>query len=103
MKIINIISKKIGYLFLCSYYALPQILFAQHATDSLKGYLFAYFEGSGEKAVQEPLRFACSHDALQWTALNENKPIVSSASISSTGGIRDPHILRGEIQAIIIW
>ena len=58
------------------------------------GYLFAYFEGRGDN--QEALRFAISEDAQNWYALNGNKPIISSADISKSGGIRDPHILRGE-------
>ena len=58
------------------------------------GYLFAYFEGSGDK--QEELRFAASEDAQNWYALNGNRPIIASDSISESGGIRDPHILRGE-------
>jgi len=64
--------------------------------DKAAGYLFAYFEGSGDKNTQEQLRFAVSQDAQNWVALNNNKPILSSADISQTGGVRDPHILRGE-------
>ncbi|MBR1682145.1 MAG: family 43 glycosylhydrolase [Bacteroidaceae bacterium] len=60
------------------------------------GYLFAYFEGGGDKNLQEQLRFAVSEDAVNWYALNDNRPIVASDSISESGGIRDPHILRGE-------
>ena len=60
------------------------------------GYLFAYFEGSGDKNLQEQLRFAVSEDAKNWYALNGNRPIVASDTISESGGIRDPHILRGE-------
>ena len=60
------------------------------------GYLFAYFEGGGDKNLQEQLRFAASEDAMNWYALNGNKPIIASDSISESGGIRDPHILRGE-------
>lgn len=60
------------------------------------GYLFAYFEGSGEAEKQEQLRFALSTDAVNWTALNGNRPIIASDTISKSGGIRDPHILRGE-------
>jgi len=59
-------------------------------------YLFAYFEGGGERMEQEQLRYAVSADAVNWYALNDNKPIIASGDISSTGGIRDPHILRGE-------
>ena len=60
------------------------------------GYLFAYFEGSGDRNLMEHLRFAVSEDAQNWYALNDNKPIIASDSISESGGIRDPHILRGE-------
>ena len=60
------------------------------------GYLFAYFEGGGDQNLMEQLRFAVSEDALNWYALNGNRPIIASDSISESGGIRDPHILRGE-------
>ena len=60
------------------------------------GYLFAYFEGSGDTKLMEQLRFAVSEDAQNWYALNGNRPIIASDSISESGGIRDPHILRGE-------
>lgn len=71
--------------------------FAQKNTSSptFEGYLFAYFEGSGDRPQQEQLRFAVSHDAVNWMALNNNRPIIPSATISQTGGLRDPHILRG--------
>lgn len=60
------------------------------------GYLFAYFEGRGDTKLMEQLRFAVSEDAQNWYALNDNRPIIASDSISESGGIRDPHILRGE-------
>ncbi len=68
---------------------------ATPATDKLNttAYLFAYFEGKGER--QEELRFAVSEDARHWKALNANRPVIASDTISTTGGIRDPHILRG--------
>lgn len=62
--------------------------------NEFEGYLFAYFEGSGKGEQQEQLRFAVSPDAVNWSALNGNRPIVPSSNISQTGGIRDPHILR---------
>lgn len=66
-------------------------------TDNQKseGYLFAYFEGKGKGTEQEQLRFAVSEDAVNWYALNNNRPIIPSHEISQTGGIRDPHLLRG--------
>ena len=73
-----------------------QVSAAKKAATNNKfaGYLFAYFEGSGNK--QEHLRFAISEDAKNWYALNDNQPVIASDSISTSGGIRDPHILRGE-------
>lgn len=38
---------------------------------------------------------AISHDGYTYKALNNNEPVLDSKAISSTGGIRDPHILRG--------
>lgn len=59
-------------------------------------YLFAYFEGQGSSGLREQLRFAVSENGTDWKALNRNLPVVGSDSISLSGGIRDPHILRGE-------
>lgn len=60
-----------------------------------EAYLFAYFEGKGDPHQQEQIRFAVSENGVDWKALNHNKPILSSATISHTGGVRDPHIMRG--------
>lgn len=62
--------------------------------EEFTAYLFAYFTGNG--GGQEAIRFALSHDGFTYRAVNNDQPIVSSADISSTGGVRDPHILRGE-------
>lgn len=71
-------------------------LAAKPLNSPFAGYLFAYFEGGGDHNLMEQLRFAVSEDAQNWYALNDNRPIVASDSISESGGIRDPHILRGE-------
>lgn len=55
-------------------------------------YLFAYF--TGNQIDEEAVRFAVSTDGYNYRALNKNKPVIDSKKISSTGGIRDPHILR---------
>ena len=65
-------------------------------TKPFTAYLFTYFEGGGNNMQQEQLRFAVSRDAKTWFALNGNRPVVASDTISRSGGIRDPHILRGE-------
>ncbi|WP_316752751.1 glycoside hydrolase family 43 protein [Pedobacter gandavensis] len=56
-------------------------------------YLFTYF--TGNSGLEESIRFAISYDGYTYRALNNDQPVISSAAISSTGGVRDPHILRG--------
>lgn len=56
-------------------------------------YLFTYF--TGNTGLEESIRFAISTDGYTYRALNNDQPVISSAAISSTGGVRDPHILRG--------
>jgi hypothetical protein len=62
--------------------------------EGFSGYLFAYF--TGNTGDQESIRFALSDDAFVYTALNNDNPVLNSATISSSGGVRDPHILRGQ-------
>lgn len=57
-------------------------------------YLFAYF--AGNKIEEEAIHFAISENGYNYMALNGNKAIIDSKSISSSGGVRDPHILRCE-------
>ena len=56
-------------------------------------YLFTYF--TGNSVPEEQIRFAVSEDGLKFTALNNGEPVIKSSDISRTGGVRDPHILRG--------
>ncbi|WP_200871423.1 family 43 glycosylhydrolase, partial [Saccharicrinis fermentans] len=63
-------------------------------SNSYVGYLFAYF--SGNNMDQEQIHFAVSNDGYHFTALNYDAPVINSREISSTGGVRDPHILRCE-------
>ncbi|UYQ95824.1 family 43 glycosylhydrolase [Chitinophaga horti] len=53
-------------------------------------YLFTYFTGNDES-----VRFALSNDGYNFKALNNGQSVLDSDSISATGGVRDPHILRG--------
>ncbi len=62
--------------------------------DELSAYLFTYFLGS--EPGEEAICFAVSQDGYSFRALNNNKPVIGSKEISSTGGVRDPHILRCE-------
>jgi len=66
------------------------------AADEFTSYLFVYFTGNDKNKGEEAIRFALSDDAHTFKYINNNNPVLSSAKISSTGGIRDPHILRGE-------
>lgn len=61
--------------------------------DENSAYLFAYF--TGNEPGQEAIRFAVSTDGYNYRALNNNEPILDSKIISTSGGVRDPHILRG--------
>lgn len=56
------------------------------------GYLFSYFIGNGPG--EEAIFYALSDDGYNFKALNNNRPIVAADTISSRGGVRDPHILR---------
>lgn len=58
------------------------------------GYLFAYFKGN--EIEDEAVCYAISMDGYNYFSLNNNNPILDSKKISSTGGVRDPHILRAK-------
>ncbi len=58
-----------------------------------EAYLFVYF--TGNRKPFEAVHYAVSTSGLNFHALNHNRPVLSSEEISLTGGVRDPHILRG--------
>ncbi len=62
--------------------------------DDFAGYLFTYFTDNSMDGEQ--IRFALSNDGYNFKALNNNRPVIDSKVIASTGGVRDPHILRGQ-------
>ena len=64
------------------------------ADKDLTAYLFVYF--TGNSVEEEAVRYAVSADGYHYYHLNDNKPVIDSKTISSTGGVRDPHILRGD-------
>ncbi len=75
---------------LCS--SVPTV-WAQVASEkNFKAYLFVYF--TGNHIDEEAVCYAVSEDGYRYKALNDNKPVIDSKVISSTGGVRDPHILR---------
>ncbi len=64
-----------------------------HETGKNEAYLFTYFTGNGPG--EEAIRFAVSTNGYNYRALNKNQPVIESKAISKSGGVRDPHILRG--------
>ncbi|GAA4804712.1 hypothetical protein GCM10023231_37300 [Olivibacter ginsenosidimutans] len=64
------------------------------AEKDFTAYLFVYF--TGNQKMEEAVHYAISADAYHYFALNHDQPVLDSRKISSTGGVRDPHILRGE-------
>jgi len=67
---------------------------AQQCADPYVAYLFTYF--TGNHGEEEAVRYAISEDGYNFKAINNNNPILDSKKISVTGGVRDPHLLRGE-------
>lgn len=60
--------------------------------DFCNVYLFAYFPNNSD----ENLYYAISTDGFNYTPLNNGNKILDSWDFTISGGIRDPHILRGE-------
>ncbi|WP_394341064.1 family 43 glycosylhydrolase [Parabacteroides pacaensis] len=70
----------------------PQSPADNELPEQCSAYLFVYF--TGNRIEEEAICYAVSTDGYNYLALNDNKPVVDSKKISSTGGVRDPHILR---------
>lgn len=65
------------------------------SAESVKWYyLFVYF--TGNSTVQQQICYAVSDDGLDFVPLNDGSPVIASDTISLMGGVRDPHILRGD-------
>lgn len=63
----------------------------QLSEKDMSEYLMVFFSDSDHS-----LHFALSPDGYTFTALNDNKPVISGDSIADQHGIRDPHIFRGD-------
>ena len=64
-----------------------------HKKDSpYSHYLFTFFPSNSD----ENIYYAVSDDGYNYTVVNQNKPVVSAQGNTVMGGLRDPHILRGE-------
>lgn len=73
-------------------FILTTIVFSCETQENYENYLFTYFVGNGPG--EEAIHYAISSDGYNFYALNNNQPIIDSKTISSSGGVRDPHILR---------
>ena len=63
-----------------------------HANEPYASYLFVYFPSNDN----ENIYYALSGDGYNYTPLNNGKRVVAADSCSMKGGLRDPHILRGQ-------
>lgn len=61
-------------------------------TDEPTRYLFAYFTNNTTEGQQ--VCYAVSQNGLDFTPLNGGRPVIASDTISRSGGVRDPHLLR---------
>lgn len=59
--------------------------------EDYEAYMFAYFIGEGS-SNGEQIYFATSEDGLNWTAMNEGDPVITSDL--GEKGLRDPFIIR---------
>lgn len=66
--------------------------FRMEQNNNCRSYLFAYFPNNND----ENLYYAISTDGFNYTPLNNGNRILNSQDFTISGGIRDPHILRGE-------
>lgn len=69
----------------------PQIYRSGPEEKDFHAYLFTYFTSG---SAGEAIRFGVSTNGYTYKALNHNEPVLDSKRISSTGGVRDPHIYR---------
>ena len=64
-----------------------------HQKDSrFSHYLFTFFPSNSD----ENIYYALSDNGYDYTVINQNKPVITAKDITVMGGLRDPHILRGE-------
>ena len=63
-----------------------------HGNEPYTSYLFVYFPSNDN----ENIYYALSGDGYNYTPLNNGKRVVAADSCTVMGGLRDPHILRGE-------
>lgn len=65
---------------------------AIHGNEPYTSYLFVYFPSNNN----ENIYYALSSDGYNYKPLNNEHRVVSADTCTIMGGLRDPHILRGE-------
>ena len=64
-----------------------------HQKDSpYSHYLFTFFPSNND----ENIYYALSDNGYDYTVINQGNPVITAKDITVMGGLRDPHILRGE-------
>lgn len=58
----------------------------------MEAYLFVHFFHGEDSAEREQIYFSISKDGMNWEALNNEKPVLTSEL--GEKGLRDPHIIR---------
>lgn len=58
--------------------------------EDMGAYIMVY-----HKDNDHSLHMALSYDSYNWTALNDDRPVISGDTIAVQHGVRDPHIFRG--------
>ena len=69
------------------------VALSAQAGEPMAHYLFAYFTSNSTFGQQ--VCYAVSDDGVNFTPLNDGRPVIDSDTIALSGGVRDPHILRG--------
>lgn len=80
-------KKRILLVLFAAMMAMP--MFGAVNENDMGGYLMVY-----HKDQDHGLHMAVSADGYEWTALNDDKPVIAGDTIAVQKGIRDPHILR---------
>ena len=72
----------------------------QTEREPLTHYLFAYF--TSNETTGQQVCYAVSENGLDFTPINGGCPVIASDTISRSGGVRDPHLLRAEDGSILL-
>lgn len=72
----------------------------KNGREPMTHYLFAYF--TSDQTEGQQVCYAVSENGLDFTPLNGGRAVIASDTISLSGGVRDPHLLRAEDGRILM-